>query len=196
MPNRYASSDVPGYENYPSPSATDFGRPDFNAEAVSDETSTASFRGERALPEGRLNEVARNIGTNLGRIVTATREHASSAQTAAGDGMSSARETFDSKVKPMIDNAQTQARDIFETRVRPAVDNMTTQARETFDRTQQQMRTQIDATQRRVRETLDRTQVQVKQTVDQHPLETILAAGVAGLVIGMGLRFWRDNRAS
>lgn len=200
-PNRYSSSDVPRYEDYPSPTATDFGQPSFNTQSTSPTSvsETLHTSAPSALPphiEGRWDSVGRQIGSNLGRIVSATLAQSASASTAVADGAHTARErayeTFESKVKPLVNSAH----DIFETRVKPTMDNAASQVREQVGRAQQQMKTQIEATQRRVRETYDRTSVQVKQTVDQHPLETILAAGIAGVLLGVGIRYWRDNRAS
>lgn len=201
-PNRYSSSDVPDYQNYPSPTATDFGRPSFSSNGdTADSTSTSNTQARAAavpLPgsdAGRWDDVARQIGSSLGRIVAATREQSATATDTAYEARERAYETFDTKVRPMVNDAQARAKDIFEQRVKPAVDDVTRQAREKFESAQAQMKAQLESTQRRVRETYDRTSVQVKQTVDQHPLETILAAGIAGLVVGLGLRYWRDNRA-
>ena len=198
-PNRYSSSDVPGYENYPSPTATDFGRPSFSENSPTSVSANPNTNAQSALPphlEGRWDGVARQIGSNLGRIVCATLDQTATASASVANGAHTARErvyeTFDNKVKPVVSSA----RDIFETRVKPTMDTATTQAREKFEHAQQQMREQLAATQRRVRDTYDRTSVQVKQMVDQHPLETILAAGLAGVLVGVGLRYWRDNRAS
>ena len=35
---------------------------------------------------------------------------------------------------------------------------------------------------------------QAAQTVDEYPLHTLAAAGVAGILLGVGLRAWRENR--
>jgi ElaB/YqjD/DUF883 family membrane-anchored ribosome-binding protein len=35
---------------------------------------------------------------------------------------------------------------------------------------------------------------QAVQTVDEYPVEALAAAGVAGILLGVGLRAWRENR--
>jgi ElaB/YqjD/DUF883 family membrane-anchored ribosome-binding protein len=36
--------------------------------------------------------------------------------------------------------------------------------------------------------------VMAAETVDEYPMETLAAAGVAGILVGVGLRAWRENR--
>lgn len=53
---------------------------------------------------------------------------------------------------------------------------------------------QIQEVQQQVRTGYEGTKANAQQLLNNHPVHVVLAAGAAGLLLGMGLRIWRASR--
>jgi ElaB/YqjD/DUF883 family membrane-anchored ribosome-binding protein len=155
---------------YSSPNVPEYAS--YPAEPVSGATAgrDGEARGMYSFPETATtsyDEQARIVGAALGRLVNRINELSGPAR----DGM---RQQF-SHLTDEVDLARSAA----ERTYHDAARKIGAGAREALCQAQE-------------RATFIRRQA--VQTVDEYPVHTLAAAGVAGILLGVGLRAWRENR--
>jgi ElaB/YqjD/DUF883 family membrane-anchored ribosome-binding protein len=143
--------------------------------------------------ETALEERARQVGGAMGKAVATVRKAQDKVRNIAGgsDGGASLTETAKDKAKVAVarisdlaDSAKSKAQEWSETAVSQA-----DQLRQTTQEKTAELRSQI-------RSRYFRARIRANQVARDYPLHMVLAAGILGFAIGVGLRIWRANHES
>jgi len=120
------------------------------------------------LPEGEgdsnIEAAARNVGSAIGRVVSRVREKRD-------------------QVKDTVDETTYRLR----SRAREATDRVRSQAREASRNYSELAQEKIETARSSARDL-------ARRATRDYPVHVILGAAVAGVLIGAGLRIWRENR--
>lgn len=120
-----------------------------------------------AMPQNNLDEHGRKIGAALGRLVNRLNEVTGPMQARMS------REVR--RLNDEVDLAKTAAGHTYE--------DLSRKAGQSARQALYEARARMTQARRRA-----------EQTIDQYPVETLAAAGVAGILLGIGLRAWGQNR--
>jgi len=123
-----------------------------------------------ALPESQPNayeEQARKIGTALGRLVN--------------------------RINEITESSRSQIREHM-SRVEDEVGLATDAASSTFEDATRKVRDMTKQSIYQARARASQLQRRAADTVEEYPVHTLAAVGVAGIIAGVGLRLWRENR--
>jgi len=184
----HRSSDVPDFDVYP----------------------TNPPEPERLLPphtRGALEHRASQVGTAMGKVVVMLRRTQGRINETSGTGSS--------RITDLADTAKTKAQDIAElakTKAQEFTESAKNKTQELTDLAKGKTQEWSEMAASRAEElrqaaaekTADlssqartgyyRTRLRANAVTRDYPLQVILAAGAAGLVLGIGLRIWRANR--
>ena len=177
MPRRARSADIPSYDTYPAPTPSESSATpqDWPVEPVSDEYRPGN---------PRLNEVAEQIGTTVGKAVSAARSGFGVIQ----GGGSSQGPGLKEKVSDMGEQARAKVDDLASA-AGEKLDELKGRAQEQMDDLREQAQQRLDDARRRAMEARDRAQRYARE----NPLQVILGALIFGAVLGIGLRIWRAS---
>lgn len=180
----YRSSDVPEFNTYPeSPqqqapesfrrSAAAYPASELNESPRAKSSSKSSSKPGRKVSsiskESPLHEPARQIGAALGHAVASMREGKSIAGEWAEQKKAAAQQSIDATIDATVDASERYG-DLVQDRLRLAQDQL------------DDLRERASDITRRARR--------------DYPVQLILTAGAIGLLAGVGLRIWRDDRGS
>lgn len=130
----------------------------------------------RLLPEEAEASTLEHYGAQLG--------------SAAGVAVVALRRAQE-KVRSLASERRAKVTDIASARVQEVREEAATRAEE-LGRT---LRERTFELRRQARNGIYRARLRAREMQNDYPLQVVVAAGVAGLVIGAGLRIWRANRA-
>ena len=115
----------------------------------------------------RFDEQGRKIGAALGRLVNKISEMTAGARERASRELERAEDEV-ALAKEAVEQSYEDASRKFRATARRAVCDARAQAGE--------------------------LRVMAAETIDEYPVQTLAAVGVAGILVGAGLRAWRENR--
>ncbi len=116
-------------------------------------------------------------------------DEAPSATERVGNAVGEAIGNLKSKVRSGMQVVSDRSRDAGET-----IGDITDSAQERARELSQQARIRADEFRRTARRQLRNARVAANRAANEHPIETILAIGGVGLVVGFLLRIWRSSR--
>jgi hypothetical protein len=174
----HKSSDIPNFDTYPSTPSDEL--IDYKGVARS---SIASSSIERPSLEQRAAE----LGAAAGRIAAIMRETKDSIE-------SMARHSIYRRITDLAENAKIRTERL-RRRATIRVQEMTDIAQEKAAELGYEVREKTAMLGRQAKCNYDRARLKANQTVRKYPVETALAAGAVGFLIGVGLRIRRAKRA-
>jgi ElaB/YqjD/DUF883 family membrane-anchored ribosome-binding protein len=177
MPRRARSADIPSYDTYPAPT------PSESAATPQDwpyEPKTDEFRPGNE----RLNEVAEQIGTTVGKAVSAARSGFGVIQGGGGSQGPGLKE----KVSDLGEQARAKVDDLANA-AGEKLDELKGRAQQQVDELRDQAQQRLDDARRRAAEARDRAQRYARE----NPLQVIAGALLFGALLGIGLRIWRAS---
>lgn len=180
MAERARSADIPSFDTYPAPTPSERnGMPqDWPYEPKTDE-----FRPGNE----RLNQVAEQIGSTVGKAVAMTRGRFRVIRGGASQGPG-----LKDKVADKVSDLGEQARekvDEFTSAAGAKLDDLKGRAQESMGELRDQAQQGLDEARRRALEARERAQRYARQ----NPLQVIGGALAFGVLLGIGLRIWRGN---
>jgi len=174
----HRSSDVPTYDMYP-------------ASPPVDRSETLEAEGSRLLEEGKppsaLEQRAADLGAAAGKVVWMVKQARVSAKHLPEHPV------FD-RLGSLADNARSRA-EYLRSLAGERAQSLAHAARQKTAELGRQAREKTADLGRQARTGYFRARLRANQTAREYPLHVALAAGAAGLLIGVGLRIWRSNRA-
>ena len=171
------SSDIPNFDTYPSPP------PDRLLE-----------RAERSSLEQRCAELGAAAG-RIALILRQTKENVENlAQHEVYDRVTNLAENAKARTEQMRRDATARVQEIAHAAQDKAAE-LGTQAREKTAELSRQAKEKTAELGRQARTNYFRARLKAKQTVREYPVETALAAGAVGLLVGVALRIGRARRA-
>jgi ElaB/YqjD/DUF883 family membrane-anchored ribosome-binding protein len=180
MPRRARSADIPSFDTYPAPT------PSESAATPQDwpyEPKTDEFKPGNE----RLNQVAEQIGSTVGKAVSIARSGFGVIQ-GGGQGGPGLKEKVTDKVSDLGDQARAKVDDLT-TAAGEKLDELKGRAQEQMDDLREQAQQRLDDARRRAMEARDRAQRYARE----NPLQVILGALIFGAILGIGLRIWRAS---
>lgn len=141
----------------------------------------------RALPEPTAADL-REEPYVLGDETTSTDETVSTTErvgNAVGDVIGSLKSRVRSGLRVVSDRSRDAG---------DAIGDMTDSAQERARELSQQARIRADELRRTARRRFREARAAAGRATNEHPIETILAVGAVGLVVGFLLRIWRSSR--
>jgi ElaB/YqjD/DUF883 family membrane-anchored ribosome-binding protein len=184
----HRSSDVPTYDTYPA-------SPPVSQNAPGLEESLLAQGRARLLEEGRppssLEKRGAELGTAAGKLVSivkhARRKTERLPQHPVFDRLSHLADN-------LADNARTGAESL-RSQVEDRAQQLVQMAREKTADLSQQAREKAVVFGRQAKTGYYRARLRANQTAREYPVHVVVAAGVVGILIGVGLRIRRANRA-
>src|SRR6478609_9409556 len=162
------SSDIPNFDTYPS-------------------TPPERLLDTRSAERSSLEQRAAELGAAAGRIALIMRETKENVENLAQHGI------YD-RVRMLAENARIRTESM-RRRAGARVQELTQTAQDKAAELGQQAREKTAALGRQARSNYYRARLKANQTVREHPVETALAAGAAGFLLGVALRIRRASRA-
>lgn len=148
----------------------------------------------RRESETALEQRARQVGSAMGKAVATVRkaqDNVRNIASASSEAGASLTETAKDKAKLAVarisglaDSAKSKAQEWGETAA-----NQADQLRQTTQEKAAELRSQI-------KNGYFRARIRANQVARDYPLHVVLAAGIVGFAIGVGLRIWRANHES
>src|SRR4051812_32486117 len=183
---RAHSADVPSYDTYPAPTpAESESMPqDWPYEPTSDE---ARLRAENP----RLNQTAEQIGETLGRVTAMARMARGRVRERVEDirgDASGAGATVQEKFEAMGEQARQRIEDWREV-TNERIHDLRSRANDMRSRAERELAEGRERAIRRVNE----ARYQAQRYAHEKPLHVIGGALAAGIILGIGLRVWRDH---
>ncbi len=180
MPRRARSADIPSYDTYPAPTPSESSSTpqDWPYEPKSDEYRPGNER---------LNEVAEQIGTTVGKAVAIARSGFGVIQ-GGGDRGPGVKEKVTDKMTDLGEQARAKVDDLTSA-AGEKLDELKGRAQEQMDDLRDQAQQRLEDARRRAAEARDRAQRYARE----NPLQVILGALLFGAILGIGLRIWRAS---
>jgi ElaB/YqjD/DUF883 family membrane-anchored ribosome-binding protein len=179
----HKSSDIPNFDTYPATPSDELA--DYKGLARSS-IERASI--ERPLIERTsLEQRAAELGAAAGRIALIMRETKENVENLAQHGI------YDRVIR-LAENARIRSESL-RRRAGARVQELTHAVQGKAAELGQQAREKTTELGRQARSQYYRTRLKANQTVREHPVETALAAGAAGFLLGVALRIRRASRA-
>lgn len=179
----HKSSDVPDFDTYPATPSDEV----IEYKGVAGYPAERSLEVHSSMERSSLEKRAADLGAAAGRIALIMRETKENVESMAQRGIyDRARrlaETARIRTENLRHRAVIRAQEITHAVQDKAVD-LRSQAREKTAELGRQARTNYY-----------RARLKANQTVREHPVETALAAGAAGFLLGVALRIRRASRA-
>ena len=166
------SSDIPNFDTYPA--------------TPSDEV--IDYKGvEKPIGRSSLEQRAAELGAAAGRAAAIMRQTRDSVE-------SLARHSIYDRVAALAENARIRTQSL-RRRAGLRVQEITQTAQDKAAELGSQAREKTAELGRQARNNYYQARLKAKQTVREHPVETALAAGAAGFLLGIALRIRRASRA-
>jgi ElaB/YqjD/DUF883 family membrane-anchored ribosome-binding protein len=179
----HKSSDIPNFDTYPATPSDELA--DYKGLARSS-IERASI--DRPLIERTsLEQRAAELGTAAGRIALIMRETKENVENLAQHGI------YDRMIR-LAENARIRSESL-RRRAGARVHELRHTVQDKAAELGQQAREKTTELGRQARSQYYRTRLKANQTVREHPVETALAAGAAGFLLGVALRLRRASRA-
>ncbi len=178
----HKSSDVPDFDTYPSAPSDE----------VIDYKGVTRFPAERTLDvrsaeRSSLEKRAADLGAAAGRIALIMRETKENVESLAQRGI------YD-RVSRLAEAARIRTEDL-RRRAEARVQEITHSVQDKAVDLRSQAREKAAELGRQARSSYYRVRLKANQTVREYPVETALAAGAAGFLLGVALRIRRASRA-
>jgi ElaB/YqjD/DUF883 family membrane-anchored ribosome-binding protein len=174
----HKSSDIPNFDTYPSTPSDEL--IDYKGVARSSIASSS-------IEKPSLDQRAAELGAAAGRIAAIMRETKDSIE-------SLARHSIYGRITELAENARIRSKQL-RRRTAIRIQEMTDTAQEKAAELGCQAREKTAMLGRQAKSNYDRARLKANQTVRKYPVETALAAGAVGFLIGVGLRIRRAKRA-
>ena len=184
----HKSSDVPNFDTYPAAPSDELA--DYKGLARFPSKRSSSERSSTVRPSSErtsLEQRAAELGAAAGRIALIMRETKENVESLAQRGM------YD-RVKGLAETARIRSESL-RRRAGARVQELTHAAQDKAVELGQQAREKTTELGRQARSQYYRVRLKANQTVREHPVETALAAGAAGFLLGVALRIRRASRA-
>ena len=162
------SSDIPNFDTYPS-------------------TPPDRLLDTKSVERSSLEERAAELGAAAGRIALILRQTKENVENLAQHGI------YD-RVTNLAENAKVRTEQMRRTAA-ARVQEMAHAAQDKAAELGSQAREKTVELGRQARANYSRVRLKAKQTVREYPVETALAAGAVGLLVGIALRIRRAKRA-
>src|ERR1041385_4468645 len=185
----HKSSDIPNFDTYPATPSDELTDYKGLARSSMERSST-----ERALPERAsmertsLEQRAAELGTAAGRIALIMRETKENVENLAQHGI------YD-RVGRLAETARIRSESL-RRRAGARVQELTHAVQDKAAELGQQAREKTAELGRQDRSQYYRTRLKANQPAREYPVETALAAGAAGFLLGVALRIRRASRAN
>lgn len=174
----HKSSDIPNFDTYPATPSDE----------LADYKGLARSPAERPLIERTsLQQRAADLGAAAGRIALIMRETKENVDNLAQHGI------YD-RMSRLAETARIRSGSL-RRRAGARVQKLTHAAQDKAAKLSQQAREKTTELGRQARSQYYRVRLKAGQTVRDHPVETALAAGAAGFLLGVALRIRRASRA-
>jgi ElaB/YqjD/DUF883 family membrane-anchored ribosome-binding protein len=167
------SSDVPNFDTYPL--------------TPSDEMIDYKSVGRSSVERSSLEQRAAELGAAAGRVAAIMRQTKESVE-------SLARHSIYDRVTVLAENARVRTEEL-RRRAAVRVNEMKTTAQDKAAELGHEVREKTAELGRQAKSNYNRARLKADQTVHKYPVETALAAGAVGFLIGVGLRIRRAKRA-
>jgi ElaB/YqjD/DUF883 family membrane-anchored ribosome-binding protein len=164
----HSSSDIPNYDTYPS-------------------TPPDRLLDTKSVGRSSLEERAAELGAAAGRVALILRQTKENVENLAQHGI------YD-RVTNLTENAKVRTEELRRTAT-ARVQEIAHAAQDKAAEVGNQAREKTAELGRQVRTNYYRARLRANQTVREYPVQTALAAGAAGLLLGIALRIGRARRA-
>jgi len=179
----HKSSDIPNFDTYPSTPSDQLA--DYKGAERSPMDSTSTDRA--ASESSSLQQRAADLGAAAGRIALIMRETKENVENMAQHGI------YD-RVSRLAENARIRTESL-RRRTGARVQELTHAVQDKAAELRYQAREKTTELGRQARSNYYRARLKANQTVREYPVETALAAGAAGFLLGVALRIRRASRA-
>jgi ElaB/YqjD/DUF883 family membrane-anchored ribosome-binding protein len=180
----HKSSDVPNFDTYPATPSDEVADYKDDVERSSIGRSSTYRSG---IQSSSLEQRAAELGAAAGRIALIMRETKENVENLAQHGI------YD-RVKRLAENARIRTESL-RRRAGARVQELTHAIQGKAADLRYQAREKTTEVGRQAKSNYYRVRLKANQTVREHPVETALAAGAAGFLLGVALRIRRASRA-
>jgi ElaB/YqjD/DUF883 family membrane-anchored ribosome-binding protein len=174
----HKSSDIPNFDTYPATPSDELA----DYKGVERSSITRS-----SIERSSLKQRAAELGAAAGKIAFIMRETKENVENLAQYGI------YD-RMNRLAENARIRTESL-RRRVGAQVQKLTHAAQDKAAELAQHAREKTTELGRQARSNYYRVRLKANQTVREHPVETALAAGAAGFLVGVALRIRRASRA-
>jgi ElaB/YqjD/DUF883 family membrane-anchored ribosome-binding protein len=174
----HKSSDIPNFDTYPATPSDEL------ADYKGVERSSIA---RSSIESSSLKQRAAELGAAAGKIALIMRETKENVENLAQYGI------YD-RVRGLAENARIRTESL-RRRTAAQVQKLTQVAQDKAAELAQRAREKTTEMGRQARSNYYRVRLKANQTVREHPVETALAAGAAGFLVGVALRIRRASRA-
>jgi len=183
----HKSSDIPNFDTYPATPSDELADYKGLARSSMERSSIERTSTEPPLMRSSLEQRAAELGAAAGRIALILRETKENVENLAQHGI------YD-RVSRLAEKARIRSESL-RRRAGARVQELTHAVQDKAADLGQQAREKTAELGRQARSQYYRTRLRANQTVREHPVETALAAGAAGFLLGVALRIRRASRA-
>ena len=180
----HKSSDIPNFDTYPATPSDELADYKGVQRPVIDNVST----GRSPIESSSLEQRAADLGAAAGKIALIMRQTKENVENLAQHGI------YD-RVSRLAENARMRTESLRQ-RVGARVQELTHAVQDKAAELRYQARERTTELGRQTRSNYYRVRLKANQTVREHPVETALAAGAAGFLVGVALRIRRASRAN
>jgi len=177
------SSDIPNFDTYPATPSDQLADYKSGERSATDRIST----GRSAIESSSLQQRAADLGAAAGRIALIMRQTRENVENLAQ------HEIYD-RVSRLAENARIRTESL-RRRTGVRVQEFTHAVQDKAADLRNQAREKTAKLGRQTRTNYYRVRLKANQTVREYPVETALAAGAAGFLLGVALRIRRASRA-
>jgi len=183
----HKSSDIPDFDTYPATPSDELADYKGGAGASTETLSMSRSSMETRMERSGLERRAAELGAAAGRIALIMRETRENVENIAQHGI------YD-RVSRLAEAARMRTESL-RRRTGARIQEMTHAAQDKASELGQQAREKTAELGRQARSNYYRVRLKANQTLREHPVETALAAGAAGFLVGVALRIRRASRA-
>lgn len=180
----HKSSDIPNFDTYPATPSDQLADYKGVQRPAIDNVST----GRSAIESSSLEQRAADLGAAAGKIALIMRQTKENVENLAQHGI------YD-RVSRLAENARMRTESL-RRRAGARVQELTHAVQDKAAELRYQAREKTTELGRQTRSNYYRVRLKANQTVREHPVETALAAGAAGFLVGVALRIRRASRAN
>lgn len=179
----HKSSDIPNFDTYPATPSDELA----DYKGVERASTGRSSTGRASMESTSLKQRAAELGAAAGRIALIMRETKENVENLAQHGI------YD-RARGLAENARIRSESL-RRRAGVRVQELTHAVQDKAADLRDQAREKTTELGRQARSNYYRVRLKANQTVREYPVETALAAGAAGFLLGVALRIRRASRA-
>lgn len=179
----HKSSDIPNFDTYPATPSDEL----IEHKGVESTSIDRSSIGPSGIQSSSLQERAAELGAAAGRIALIMRQTKENVENLAQHGISD-------RVSRLAETARIRTENM-RRRAGARVQELAHAVQDKAAELGYQAREKTTELGRQARSNYYRARLKANQTVREHPVETALAAGAAGFLLGVALRIRRASRA-